>query len=361
MGELDEFVEDRLLLMRRDPDPGIQDLEAHALLFVEAAQAHDAGARIADRVADEILQHLPQEVAVAADDLLAILDDELDTLGPGLRLERGAHAAEHRADREIAQVRHDRAGLELAHVEERVHQLRHRRERLRLGRERRPRPRIRGQPLQRFVEQIQRLQRLAQVVARRREERALRAVRTIGLGARRTKCVEHRVAFAHVADRARHQQAPLRRERAQADLDRKLRAVAAPGAQTETRTHRPVARGFRVRAAVRRMGVANALGQQHLHVSSDHLRARIAEQSPGLHVRVDDRTVTVGRNDGVRRRIEQCAQLSIVQFHGFPGERSRRNRSYQNHRAVDRRAVAALAPRASAIRILTITTGRSAL
>ena len=80
---------------------------------------------------------------------------------------------------------------------------------------------------QRAVQQPERLQRLAQVVARGGEKAALGEVGVIGVAARFAQRVLGALAFGDVADRGGDHRLFVLRDRTQADLDGELRAVAS--------------------------------------------------------------------------------------------------------------------------------------
>ncbi len=111
------------------------------------------------------------------DGFFIVLDVEREILVRRLRLEVGAKSLEDIVDGAVDRIRHDRAAVELADVEHGAEQARHRIERELLPLENAAQRRVvQRLPHRHAIEQIQRRERLPQVVARGREEAALCAV-----------------------------------------------------------------------------------------------------------------------------------------------------------------------------------------
>jgi hypothetical protein len=111
--------------------------------------------------------------------------------------------------------------------------------------------------------------------------------------------------LADVTDRAAHEQAGARLERAQADLDRELAPVATPPDQPRPGAHRPHARVGEVAFAPARVHLAEALRDEELDGPADQLRARVAEEPLGLLVDEHDLAAPIDDDDRVGRRLEQ--------------------------------------------------------
>jgi hypothetical protein len=114
-----------------------------------------------------------------------------------------------------------------------------------------------------------------------------------------------RPALADVAHGGRHQQAVAGLQRAEADLDRELAAVAAPPAGLEPGAHRAHLQVPGVPPAMRRMIPAKPLGHEHVDRAAQQFRARIAEQRLGLLVDQPDRSGLVDDHHGDGRRLQQ--------------------------------------------------------
>ena len=132
----------------------------------------------------------------------------------------------------------------------------------------------------------ERLQRLAQVVARGREEAALRLVGAVGRLPRRAQLRLDAPAVGDVADRRRDEVAVAVADRAQADLDGELRPVAAQRAKSPRPL--PIGRACMlapVAAPVADVPVAEPLRQQILHGPANDLAGLVAEQRGYLAIR----------------------------------------------------------------------------
>ena len=74
--QLIEFLEDRFLIGFPNANAGIRDRNAQHRIPNETVDHYAAGVRIADGVAEQVLQYQPQQVIVAADILVAFIDPE---------------------------------------------------------------------------------------------------------------------------------------------------------------------------------------------------------------------------------------------------------------------------------------------
>jgi len=179
---------------------------------------------------------------------------------------------------------------------------------------------------QRPGEQCERLQGLAQVVARGGEKPALRLVGAIGGGAglvgtraRRLQLRLGSLALRHVADRG-GDQAALIGHGAQADLRREFGSVAPPREQREPGAHRPGVRRGEVGLPMAEVTSAKPFRDQSLQIQSDQLLMRVAEERRRLAIGEADDSVSVDDDQGVRRRIQHAArEFSRKSLHGEVG------------------------------------------
>ena len=120
-----------------------------------------------------------------------------------------------------------------------------------------------------------------------------------------------RLAGADVADRAGDEHALVGLQRTEADLDRELAAVLAQPVELELATHRSRDGVADIALDVVAMLPAQPLGDQLGDVLADELLAAIAEHALGLRVDELDVTMAVDDHHGVRRRLEQPAELLL--------------------------------------------------
>ena len=227
------------------------------------------------------------------------LDGELETFLRGLRLEVGSQPLEHLVDREGGRIRRHAAAVELADVEHGREQRGHRVERQLLPLEQAEHGGVRaGLALRCAVQQVQGLERLAQVVARGREEPALLPV----LG---DELVFFVAPQRRVANGRDDEQAFVRRDGAQADLDRKFVAVLVAAVERAAGAHRARLRMRREALAMAGMCFSETLRQQSFDPCADELRGAVAERVLDLGVREHDRAVGVDDDGRVGRQIEQ--------------------------------------------------------
>jgi hypothetical protein len=111
-----------------------------------------------------------------------------------------AQIFQKRRDMEVGDIGFDGAGLELADVEQGIQQARHGADREFLLFQRIAGIRVVHQTSQGAVQQAEGLQRLAQVVTRRREEAALGEIRAIGFRARFLQLALHPHALRDIPD-----------------------------------------------------------------------------------------------------------------------------------------------------------------
>ena len=156
------------------------DLDAEPLAAPAAAEQHLAASGLPDGVRQKIADHLLEQAGIAADDRAAADDAQHDSLRLGLIGEGVAQPFENLRDRKLQHFGVDGAGLDLVDVEQRVEHARHRADRLvDLGEQL---LRLLALDLlgEQALKQSERLHRLAEVVARRREETRFRGAGPLG-------------------------------------------------------------------------------------------------------------------------------------------------------------------------------------
>src|SRR5438477_144816 len=184
--DLVELLIDVAELVARNADTGIDDLDTYRQWrLAQTSQRHRALTRVFDGVRDQVLQDLLYQGPVAVNRVIARchLEEQALVIGQGRELE--PQLLEECAHREVAGIGFDGPGLELADVEQRIEQARHRPDRLLLLREYLRRFGLEHQPPQVAVQERQRLERLAQIVTGRRQEAALALIGPICRLARR--------------------------------------------------------------------------------------------------------------------------------------------------------------------------------
>ena len=174
------------------------------------------------------------------------IDREPQSLVRGHAGKIAAQLLEQRRHVEVGELELDGAGFELADVEQRIQQSRHRVDGLFLLAQHLAAFLVADHAPQRAVEQAERLQRLAQIVARRGEKAALGEIGVFGFAARFLERLFGLLALGDVADRRGHHDFAALLDRAQADLDRELGAVLAHAEKLETHAHGPHAHVVRV-------------------------------------------------------------------------------------------------------------------
>ncbi len=218
-------------MIGRYADSGITNLDRDEIAVAGAGDSDFPALRVTDRVRNEIAEQATQQLGIGVHAFGRSLDDELETFLRCLRLEVRPQPLENLVDRAGRWIRRHAAAVELADVEHGREQCRHRIERELLPLEQAEHGGIpAGLALCCAVQQVQRLERLAQVVARGREEPALLSV----LG--------HELVFLvaperGVANRRDDEQAFVRGDGAQADLDRKFVAVLMAAVERAAGTH----------------------------------------------------------------------------------------------------------------------------
>src|SRR5438445_371064 len=155
------------------------------------------------------------------------------------------------------------------------------------------------------------VQRRPKLVGHVRQKLALEPTRLLETPVLLLPCFFEPSAIRNVADRAGDQHPLFGFQRAQADLDRDLRAVLAESKELEACPHRPYAR---IREEPRPMAVvapAEPLGHEDLDRASKQLLTLVAEEPFGLRVHEDDLPLAIDDHDGIGRRLEQSPELRL--------------------------------------------------
>src|SRR6185437_926030 len=172
--------------------------------------------------------------------------------------------------------------------------------------------------------ELERLQRLTQVVARRREEAALALVGAIRQLARSfggIACLDElrfdALAIRYVANHRSDERALLVLDRAQADLDSELRAVLASPEEFLARSDRSSPHAVPVAPAIVGMMRSNALPHEEIDGLAHDLIVSISEQPCDLDTGIPDRPRRIDDQHRVRGRIQRVAsELGRGEQHG---------------------------------------------
>ena len=192
------LAEDVRQLLVVDADPGIPDLDAKAALAAPAADQHAAGVGIAYGIAQQVADHLQQQAAVRLDDRAGRHQPQLERLRLRVIQIFRVQTGEDLRNRKIFQLIGDHAGFDLVDVQHRVQHAGHCAHRLLdpvhqvlgLG--------LDGAARQQPVDEGERLQRLAQVMAGGRQEARLRDARMLRLPDRRLQRLHRFVLLQHI-------------------------------------------------------------------------------------------------------------------------------------------------------------------
>src|SRR6266481_1404848 len=138
-----------------------------------------------------------------------------------------------------------------------------------------------------------------------------RVVRRIDDGRQPEPQLLHLLALRDVADGARYQPAVLGLDRAQADFDRKLRAVLPAAVELQARAHGANLRRCKKTGAMLRMLLTESLGYQDLDPFTQELVPRVPEER--LRLRVDELDAALAIHDDHRIRcgFQQIAELAL--------------------------------------------------
>ena len=117
-----KLIEDALLLVGRDADPGIPHGDAQPGPRAPAAQQHGPAARVAHRVGDQVAEDALEQHWIAGHPGVARANAQLQPLVPRGRRVRHVHAVEQALYRERLHLRADDARVQLGHVQQRPQQ-----------------------------------------------------------------------------------------------------------------------------------------------------------------------------------------------------------------------------------------------
>jgi len=115
----------------------------------------------------------------------------------------------------------------------------------------------------------------------------------------------------HIAHGRRHEHAVVGLDGGKADLGGELAPVLTPSVETQAQAHGPGTRVLEIAHAVLEMGAAQPLGHEDLDRLADELAGRVAEQMLGLGVRQHDTPFAIDDHKGIRRRIQNGAQVLV--------------------------------------------------
>jgi hypothetical protein len=286
IADLVELAEDRLLVFLRDADAAVAHFEQDLRTAAARGDEDAALARVANGVGDEIAEQAMQQQLVADDDERRRAKAQRNVLLRGglqmLRLEQREEIGEPHGPA----LRMQAARIELGHVEQRLEEPVHDAHRLcELGDDGRE-VGARRTPLERRCEHADRVQRLAQVVARRRDEARLGGCRLLG-------------------------RIPLRAQLPRRRRDARLQLLGAGG---ELRDHV-------VEALVQRAQFAPArhVERRHRHAGAD-LAHRARETADRLHDAVADRHREEDRGNHATEAEGEAdrKQAPLLRLGGFP-------------------------------------------
>ena len=174
------LVEHCLQLGRGDADAGVPDLDQQRGALPAAAQQHPAAFGILDRVRQQVAQHLLQQPRVGADRRAARHDAQREALRPGMESELAVQPVQQRPDAALHHLGLHDASLDLVQVQQGVQHAGHGAQGFVQACDQPDGLVARDGPGQQPLQQRQRLQRLAQVVAGRGQEAGLGEVGRIG-------------------------------------------------------------------------------------------------------------------------------------------------------------------------------------
>ncbi len=209
-------------------------------------------------------------------------------------------------DRNRHGLRFDRARFEATDVEQRVQEPRHRIDRVLLLGEQRTNIGCGHDFEHRGVEQPDRLERLAQIVARGGEKAALRAIGSIRLLARGDERLVDALSFRDVPNRGRDIERIPDSKRRKPNAGRKLGAIDAPRRQIrKPRSHLPLRWLEQEARDMLLVSRSQPLRNEHGHVLPDQRRRFIPEQLRDSLACKADFAPIVDDDQRVRRRAQQ--------------------------------------------------------
>ena len=306
IADLIEFLEDGVEFGRRHADAGVSNLDREPGATTAAAHQDLAGLRVADGVRDQILDDALEQAAVAADHGGCRHDAQSEALRRGQALELPRDRGQQLMKRQFDQVRSDGAALQLVKIEQRVERVAHRVDRVAELLDRPQRLRIGCLTGQDRALQIQRLQGLAQIMARRSEKARLGGVRPLGALLGFPKLVLGLLPGRHVAIGLQHQRrlSPGSAQEFLPALDDHAAPIAG---RVDELTH-PSAIAIE-QIVQRQIRHDRHGGEQIVAAAADRLRRRIAVQALRASVPIDDRSVQLPYQDGLEGKLEQLGLL----------------------------------------------------
>ncbi len=111
---------------------------------------------------------------------------------------------------------------------------------------------------------------------------------------------------ADIAYCAEHHDSIVGRNRTQADLDGKLRAVSTLSPEVEAGTHAARSGLFSEVVAMVTMLLAKTVGDENFDPLSDEFVARVTEHEFGLRIDLEDDPLLIDRDDGVWNRLKEA-------------------------------------------------------
>src|SRR5579864_2295546 len=113
------------------------------------------------------------------------------------------------------------------------------------------------------------------------------------------------LAIADVANRAQHERSVLRDHWTETDLYGELSSVATSTGEIDIRTHPSGLGRLREILAVMVVLVPITLGDKHFDLLTDQFVTLIAEQLLGLRIDLNDGSITIDGNDGIRKSLQE--------------------------------------------------------
>ena len=177
------FLENQFLVLRIDPDPRVPDLNQPVAATFANADQNPAFGRIFKGVVDQIAQHAHQQTTIGIEIHLLerIKKLETQTILPCQRRELGIDGGKQIFDRNRLHIRLQKPGIKLGNIQQGIQQLPKRINRHR----QKPQNSLlffaKVGSIQSIAEQTDGLNRLPQIMARRRQESRFAAIGPLGL------------------------------------------------------------------------------------------------------------------------------------------------------------------------------------
>ena len=253
-------------------------------LYAEIGTDQRSGDRYAaffreiDRIADQVHQDLTEQVRVGPDDPVMDLDNQFQTFVLRMRLAARTHLFDCFEQVDITDLRLHCVSVQLGDIKQGIEQISHILERGTLFADQIEKLGIICFQLKCFGQHGKRLQRLAQIVARRGEKSRFRRESRFGPLLRFLNSMHGTQMVANIPDRGANHFAAFQRHRAQADFDRHFLAVLQQCTQFQARTHRTDLGVFHIFLAMSLMPLAKRLRKQLLHIHPDKFGPIISEE-----------------------------------------------------------------------------------